>query len=358
MREETNWENIQGYLPSGWEAAAKECGALQRGRNVSNAGDLLAVIMTYITEIGSHQGTSSLLRLTAGISLNKNAVRYRLQKSWPWLRWMSEAPCREEGFTMPRPDWLAKRRVLLVDASDIALVGGSMSEYRLHFVFDLLGFRYEGMEITSIKEGESLSRHKVSQGDIIVADRGYGSIRGMEHVRVCGGEFLLRIRSNAFHVYTEQGERIDLQKALSGLGALEQASIACYYRTKQGVLRPIRIVAMRKEPEAEVKALRRMERRASRCQRPLAQPQTVALASYILLATNLEETTERILELYRARWQIEQVFYRLKGLFNFGGVPGTNPDSVKAWFYGKLLLAVLCEKIALSRPFSPDTDRD
>jgi len=77
------------------------------------------------------------------------------------------------------------------------------------------------------------------------------------------------------------------------------------------------------------------------------------MAGYIVLATSLPDTAAQVLELYRARWQIEQVFHRLKGLFSFGEPPGTNPDSVKAWFYGKLLVAALCEAMAKEPSFSP-----
>jgi transposase len=70
----------------------------------------------------------------------------------------------------------------------------------------------------------------------------------------------------------------------------------------------------------------------------------VELNEYVALATSLNYTNGQILELYRARRQIEQVFYRLKSL-GYGDTPGKCDDTVKAWFYGKLLLAVLCEAI-------------
>jgi hypothetical protein len=43
-------------------------------------------------------------------------------------------------------------------------------------------------------------------------------------------------------------------------------------------------------------------------------------------------TNKQILELYR-----------LKSLFGYGDVPSKNEDTVKAWFYGKLFMAALCE---------------
>jgi hypothetical protein len=58
----------------------------------------------------------------------------------------------------------------------------------------------------------------------------------------------------------------------------------------------------------------------------------------------------------RYAWQIEQVFYRLKSLFGYGDVPSKSPDTVKAWFYGKLFLAALCEPVLRAVSFSPEIE--
>jgi IS4 transposase len=73
------------------------------------------------------------------------------------------------------------------------------------------------------------------------------------------------------------------------------------------------------------------------------------------VATSLgqEVTAEQVMELYRMRWQIELAFKRLKTLFQYNDLPATNGASVKAWFYGKLLLAALCETLVNTGRFSP-----
>jgi IS4 transposase len=57
--------------------------------------------------------------------------------------------------------------------------------------------------------------------------------------------------------------------------------------------------------------------------------------------------------LYRARWQIEIAFKRLKSLFHYNDLPEKREDSIRAWFYGKLLLAALCETLVNIGRFSP-----
>ena len=74
-----------------------------------------------------------------------------------------------------------------------------------------------------------------------------------------------------------------------------------------------------------------------------------------MVATSLgkEVSASQVLELYRLRWQIEIAFKRLKSLFQYNDLPATNSESVKAWFYGKLLLAALCETLVNTGRFSP-----
>jgi IS4 transposase len=74
-----------------------------------------------------------------------------------------------------------------------------------------------------------------------------------------------------------------------------------------------------------------------------------------VVATSFDETVsaERVLEVYRVRWQIELAFKRLKSLFHYNEIPVKLDQSARAWFYGKLLLAALCETIVNTGRFSP-----
>jgi hypothetical protein len=69
--------------------------------------------------------------------------------------------------------------------------------------------------------------------------------------------------------------------------------------------------------------------------------------NYIIVVTSpgAEVSASSMLELYRARWQIELVFKRLKSLLGYNGIPMKVEGNINAWFYGKLLLATLCELV-------------
>ena len=55
-------------------------------------------------------------------------------------------------------------------------------------------------------------------------------------------------------------------------------------------------------------------------------------------------TASQILEWCRVRWQVEPLFKRFKSLAQLGHVPKYD-DSARAWLYGKLLVALLAEKL-------------
>lgn len=341
-------------MPSGWEEAARSEGALQRSRRIKTPEDLLTLNLLYLTGAGSFQNASTLMTLGADIRVNKEAARKRIQNSWQWLRWMGHKLCLEQGYAIERPEWIGDRRALLVDASDTALRGSITSDYRLHYAFDLFEYTCAQMELTTIAQGgEKLSRYIVKPGDIVVADRIYGTIKGMEHIRAAGASFLVRLRTKAFILYNEDGERMEILPQLRALKPWEPFSLNCFYKNTQGQLCPVRIVATRKDEPATKKADRRLSKTAIRKQLPPATSHAQEMAGYIVLATNLPDTPAQILELYRARWQIERVFLRLKELFAIGEPPCTHPDSVKAWFYGKLFVAALCEAMTRKASFSP-----
>jgi len=351
------WEELKAFLPEEWESKAKELGALTRRREIKTADELLALNLLHVKDGGSYQATSALMKLTAGISLDKNAVYHRIKASWRWLKWMAEGVCRLQGITIPKPEYIGKKRVRLIDASNMSLKGSKSNDYRLHYDFDLFGFQCESMEITEVSEGEKLSRYAIDSDDIIIADRIYGTTAGIEHVTSNQGSYILRLRSKAFSLYDSNGKKLELLSQIGQLQEYENTYINCFYKLPTGEYKPIRIVVMRKDAQAIEKSNRKLVKRASRMQMKPAQPETVLHNEYIVLATNLDFTNEQILELYRARWQIETVFHRLKSLFEFGEIPNKNYDSVMAWFYGKLLLAALCETIVRTECFSPREEK-
>ena len=101
---------------------------------------------------------------------------------------------------------------------------------------------------------------------------------------------------------------------------------------------------------------KKLRAKASRKMRTLL-PQTLEYAEYVSVFTTVTRRHLRaadVLELYRARWQIELVFKRLKSIIGVGHLPKRNEESCIAWLYGKMLVAMLVERLYVeAESFSP-----
>ena len=85
--------------------------------------------------------------------------------------------------------------------------------------------------------------------------------------------------------------------------------------------------------------------------------QNLEAARYVYVFTTVPDdllSSTEVLELYRGRWQIETCFKRLKSIMGFGHLPKYDPRSCRAWLYGKLVVALLAERMVDSaQRFSP-----
>ena len=119
---------------------------------------------------------------------------------------------------------------------------------------------------------------------------------------------------------------------------------------KGGTLRervPARLCAVRKSVEAAVLARRKLHRRAQRQGQEL-RAATLEHSAWIVVLTTVSARTladDAVLQWYRVRWQIELAFKRLKSLGDVGHLPKSDERSSRAWVYGKLLIALLTEKM-------------
>ncbi|GHU58686.1 IS4 family transposase [Spirochaetia bacterium] len=343
-----NFESLMAFMPEGWEAKAKELGALQRARNVKTAEELLKLILLYLTEGKSFAGTSALLRMGGDIELNKIGVYKRVRSSAEWLKWLCEHFYRHNGLLAEKPQWLKGKQVCLVDSSEDVICGSRKSYFRLHYCLDLFTLGMRELKVTDIKTGEALTNFaNLGKNDIVIGDRGYGTMPGIRYLKEQGSGFVLRLRARAFTVYNRQGRKISLLGRLKGLKAGESRSFEVRY-LHEGEYVPLRICAMRKDRDSERAGFKRLKKE-NQHKRHGAEVSELRSAynRYIIVATSLAEkaSASQVLELYRMRWQIELVFKRLKSLFRYNEIPVKLDQTAYAWFYGKLLLAALCERL-------------
>lgn len=350
------FETLTDLLPTGWEEASKRLGAFARSRKIKNPLELLKLNLLYLTTGQSFGKTAAVLNLTENTCLNKNAVYERILKSAGWLEWLCTNLCRNEGFIVNAPAWLQQRRVCLVDASDEAKPGSNGADYRLHYLIGLFQLNMVEMHLTKAAEGEKITRFsKIQKKDIVLGDRAYGTLKGITYLKQREADFIFRLRANAFNLYFQDGTQAVLPELLQHLQAGELADLHLFYKEDKSLI-PIRICAIGKDEQAQIRGLNHIKKSNSNKMRGKVSPLQELFNRFIIVASSLPEevaSTENIMELYRMRWQIELVFKRLKSIFGYGELPSRKEDAIRSWFYGKLFLAAICEALANKGRFSP-----
>jgi hypothetical protein len=112
----------------------------------------------------------------------------------------------------------------------------------------------------------------------------------------------------------------------------------------------VRLVAATLPPAAARQARRRQRRKAQKAGRTLTAP-TRAVAGWLLVITTLEAalwSTADVLAMYRARWQVELVFKRMKQMLHLNQIRRTNLTSVEATVRALLIAWALHEETVVT----------
>jgi len=356
-RGEKRFEQVLRLLPEGWEEKARELGALQRARKIQTPEELLRLILLYLTEGKSFAGTSAIAALSGEAVMSKVAIFKRMRASATWLQWLCENIYRNGGITAAKPKWLKKKNVILVDGTEDVKCGVRRQCYMLHYSLDLFTLAAREFLITDRRTGEKPANFKhFGKDDIVMGDRAYGNLPGITYILQRKAGYALRINCRGFTLYDGKNRKIDLLSRLSRLKEGKTADIVGKCNIN-GRYEPFRVCVMRKDTDSERAGLKRLTKANQRKRggRTVSDFQ-IENNKYIIVATSLkkeEATAAQVLELYRMRWQIEIAFKRLKSLFHYNDLPAKEKENVRAWFYGKLLLAALCETLVNTGRFSP-----
>lgn len=346
-----DWEIISRTLPAGWEGKARELGAFQRRRGIDSADTLLRVLLMHLSQGWSLRQTAVRAAEGGLVRVSDVALLKRLRHCGEWFGWMVQQLVGQVAPTVP--ELLPGRRVRLVDGSVVCEPGARGATWRLHYAIDLATLRCDEAHVTPVAEGETFKRFQVQAGDVLVGDRGLGHRNGIGYVREQAGDVLVRLNLDNVPLYEVDGSRFELLPRLRQL----QWGQAGDWTTQIGdgdQWLPVRVCALKKSEEQTRRTQEQLRKQAKKKQRKL-KPQTLEAAGYVIVLTTLMEVpAQQVMELYRARWQIELAFKRLKSLLQVGHLKKTDPQGAKAWLEGKLLVAALLEKlIAIGERFSP-----
>ena len=354
---EEDWTLVTRFLPTGWQQKARELGALQRCRRFSDAEDLLRALLVHLVEGCSGRETAVRVRELGIAQISDVAFLKRLAKANAWLRWMAEGVMKRWNNAVPDTVETSGLRVRLIDATRVEGPGSKAPPWRIHYAVELPSLLSDEIQVTGREVGESFKNFTVKPGDLLLGDRGYAHAGGIASVLSHGGHIVVRTSLSLLALRRKDGTRFP---TLSKVKALRDSEVGDWdvWITHKGMLIQGRLCAVRKSLAARERARRKVLRQRNKTYGKKGQlrPETLEAADYILVFTTLDRTftAGQILEIYRARWQVELAFKRLKSILKLGHLHNKNPETARAWLHGKILVAFLTESIILAaRSFSP-----
>ena len=347
------WDVLSTAFPQDWREAAKDTGALKGLRQDKRVDYLLRTLLLH-TGLGYSLRETALWAKGAHLAnLSSVALRNRVKKSAGWLHELCIRLFEEQRLAaLPK----GASQVRAVDAATVKAPGRSGSQWRVHYSVSLPSLACDFFRLTKTAgpgTGKSLARFPICARDHVLAGRSYATAQGIRHVADAGGRLIVPVDTGSLQMYTAAGQPFDLLAEVTSVtrgGAVRSWATTVAVPGDDGgppCENEGRVWALRKSPEA-IRQAHEQVRGDAAPEGNQVQPATLRFAEYEIVFTTFPEPlicVDRVREWYHLRHQVELMFWYITELAQFGDVPKSDPDSSRAWLYGKLFMALLLQKL-------------
>jgi Transposase DDE domain len=354
-----DWTNLVARLGGAEQlkVTARETKAFLRPREITNAVDLLRLILAYCLGARGLRSTAAWATSVGLVDISSVALLYRLRQCGDWL-----AMLVGQALAGAAPEASRGRVIRIIDATTVPKKGLKARKknelWRIHSAFDLPQERFGHFALTDQQAGETLDRIPAVAGEIRLADRAYLQPERMVTLLEAGADFVIRAGWKSARWLDREGDELDLVAELRTAAARGLIDRPIWIKRKNGAPLALRLVAVKKPAQAAAASRRKARRDAQRGGHQISK-QTLDAADWVIMVTSLKPkdfATADVLALYRLRWRIELGFKRLKSLIGLKGPPGTDERSARPHVLAHLLTILLLEPLVDELEVSPRLD--
>jgi hypothetical protein len=354
------WETITAQLPADWKDLAREMGLIRSrpkhlGAKVTDIEQILRPVLHHVTGV-SLRLTAALSAAAGLVSLSAVALHKWMCKLGPYLAGLLARMLETDRFSSTQ--W-GGYRLVVGDATTVQRPGAMGTTARVHYALTLPDLRCRHREVTDDKEGETARRFPAEEGELWIFDRAYSTPPSIAWIHECNASILVRYSRGSLPLFAATGDQLDIDHLVCNTvgfdGAWERPA---FVRSPDGKMIEGRLCWIRLPREKAEEARDRVRREQGERVSQIA----LQMAEFMVIFTTVPSerlSTDLVLELYRARWQIELEFKREKSIGDLDLLPNFRPDTIHAWICANLLLQEIARRIATpDRAFPPSALRD
>ena len=358
MGVQVDWEFLRAQLPGNFRELATEMELIQPhvpqlGAKVTDIEPILRILLhragleVSLVTAASEAATGQI------IDLSSVAIHKWERKLAPYLAALCALMLGAAAEFAPGK-W-AGYDVLLADATAVARPGADGTTARVHYVLRLTDLRVLRAVVTDEHRGETLRNHEelVAPGQLWVADRIHANPPGIAAVTRGGGDVLIRHNRGSLPLYEPNGNLFDVMahvRTLRTAGLVAEWRVLVHPKDEKPI--PGRLCATRLPKDKAEQARERLRREEG----SEVTAEALEAAAWVIVFTTVARSrmkADRVLQLYRARWQVELEIKREKSIGGLSRLPNFRQDTIATWLQAKLLIHLMAQKIASSAEAFP-----
>lgn len=344
----TDWEMIEAQLPTDWRELAEGMGLIRNypphmNTKIKDIGDLLRVVLHYVS--GSSLRMTAALAAAAGVVvLTSVALHKWMKKLGPYLAALLQRMVGSAAFL---PEHWSGFQIIVGDATTVQRPGSKGTTARVHYALRLCDLSARHIEVTDDKGGETARRFRPASDELWVFDRIYANPPGIASISSGGAHVIVRYNRGALPLYNATKTRLDVGALLRQTSTRSQAyQHPAWVWGPEGVITG-RLCWLHLPEDKALEARKRLQREAEGD----CDADALDAAEFVVVFTTTTDqqlSADRVLEVYRARWQVELEFKRSKSIEELDKLPNFLPETIYSWICAKLLLQQIAHKMATS----------